>query len=280
MTKPLTKSDKQAHGRFQKNVIVCLTTIPSRVSGLTTLIEDIEKQTMQPMRVELYVPENYEARSLGTIDLTLIPSDIHVVEVERDLGPATKVLPASMRYRSSKNVVLIYCDDDRRYDSEWIQRLSTTCDLERRVCAAEHITLVQRQLTLERYKNRDMQYRIKRALSFGRWRPKEKHPEHRIAAGFDGVAISPNWLSNDALEIPKEFIPVDDVWLSGMLVKNGVEIKQTDRIPNQGSQPKITQAINFGETQSLAMTDFNDMNRIQLDARCIKYFQSKFGIWL
>ena len=244
------------------------------------LLEDIEKQTRQPQRVELYVPTHYQARNLGTIDLTSIPQDIQVLEADKDYGPATKVLPAAMRYRDFDNVVLIYCDDDRRYDKQWIERLLSTHDSERKICASEHTTLIHRQLTLSRYYNRRRTYQVKRALSLGLWRPKNSHPEYRIAAGFEGVAISPGWLSTDALGIPKEFMPVDDIWLSGMLVKNGVNIQQTSRLPSGSSKPKIDGDIHYGDVEGLAAARFDDQDRIQLDARCIRYFQSEFGIWL
>lgn len=106
-----------------KPIIVTLTSIPPRYENLPRKLASIDLRSVKADRVELYLPKH--SRRFPGLRPTLppLPDWVHVIEVEEDLGPATKVLPASRRWRAH-DVDLLLCDDDKIEDYGWISRFA------------------------------------------------------------------------------------------------------------------------------------------------------------
>ena len=88
-------------------IIVTLTTIPCRVEYLQRVIDNILNQSVKPDRIILYVPREYEKRSLGKVDFNNLPHGCDIIYCDQDYGPATKILPALQEYKD-QDVSLIY----------------------------------------------------------------------------------------------------------------------------------------------------------------------------
>ena len=210
-------------------VVISLTTIPSRARHLAEFLDCINHQTILPSRIELNLPAEYHKRSLGKVDRSLIPTDFDVYECE-DFGPATKVLPTLKRYADS-DVRIIYCDDDRVYDKNWVHNLVTASGRtpDRAIC--DECVSINSILYRYHYPRKDMRYKVKKALSFGKFRPyhTDKWKDADIAQGFGGVLVRPSFFTDMVFSIPAVLWSVDDIWLSGNMASNGTGIRWSGR---------------------------------------------------
>ncbi len=110
-------------------VVVSLTTIPSRLQYLESILKVIKNQTVQPDVTYLNLP--YYSKK-EKIDYTL-PSqeflDKYNVEVIRceDLGPITKLVPV-LEKETDPETIIITMDDDMEYTSNRIKQLLDTSE--------------------------------------------------------------------------------------------------------------------------------------------------------
>ena len=241
-------------------------------------MDSFQQQTCPPDSVELFIPKEYGTRKFGAPDLKQIPRDFDILICDEDYGPATKVLPAAKKYRD-EDITLIYCDDDRDYDPNMIKRLVDGFDKDLRIASANEVVKVSRAVFKEQYERRKNTYRMLRALSFGLWDPKNRGSlsEYSIAAGMGGVAIKPNWIPDEAFEIPNVFRPVDDVWLSGHLTANKVQIKRSGT--HRSGERKVNQQ-DVTQINPLTTYEHEGMDRAMADAACVRYFQQNKNIWI
>ena len=123
---------------MKSKIVVCLTTIPSRVKYLEATLRSIQNQSIKPSSIELNIPYKYRRSDIGQIELASIPEAFDIYRCE-DFGPATKLIPTLERHRSS-DTLIIYCDDDRIYHKDWIKRLVSTYQANPGCCIFENGT--------------------------------------------------------------------------------------------------------------------------------------------
>lgn len=265
-------------------IIISLTTIPSRARYLSNFIDIINYQTVSPSKLELNIPTEYHKRNLGKVDKNLIPSDFTVYDCE-DYGPATKLLPTLKRYTGS-DVKIIYCDDDRLYDKNWIRNLVISSDKYPTSAICEEFTSIRK--VERRYHNRNKRLRkalkaLRKSLSFGKYKPAhiDKKDTPDIAEGFGGVLVRPSFFDDMVFSIPDMLWSVDDIWLSGNMALTGTEIHWSGRCSNEASTPMTVGGHDLGRLpDALTLLQFNGLNRITADYYALKYFQNNFGIWV
>lgn len=101
------------------DLLVCLTTTPSRVHTLGPTLTSLLAQCSRPARIRLHLPE-VSKRERRRYDVPDFLSRLQCVEVVRteDVGPATKLLPA-LRTESSDQPILVV-DDDKLYPPDFV----------------------------------------------------------------------------------------------------------------------------------------------------------------
>lgn len=265
------------------DIIISLTTIPSRARYLYRFLDSINCQTVLPSKIEINIPTEYNKRNLGTVDKKLIPSDLDAYECE-DYGPATKLLPTLKRYAGT-DTRIIYCDDDRIYNKSWIHNLvsSSNCNPASAIC--DEFTSVRK--IERRYQNRNRWLRkavknIKKSLLFGRYQPCQtnKKDPTEIAEGFGGVLVRPSFFTDTVFSIPDILWFVDDIWLSGIMTLNGTPIQWSGRCLSEQSAPMTVDGYDLGRhPDSLTLSQFDGLDRLSADYYALHYFQSTFGIW-
>jgi hypothetical protein len=261
-------------------VVISLTTIPSRARHLAEFLDCINHQTILPSRIELNLPAEYHKRSLGKVDRSLIPSDFDVYECE-DFGPATKVLPTLKRYADS-DVRIIYCDDDRVYDKNWVHNLVTASGRtpDRAIC--DECVSINSILYRYHYPRKDMRYKVKKALSLGKFRPyhTDKWKDADIAQGFGGVLVRPSFFTDMVFSIPAVLWSVDDIWLLGNMASNGTGIRWSGRKREEKSVPIFVDGQDLGRLpESLNLSECDGFGRLSADYYAVRYFQENFGTW-
>lgn len=261
-------------------IIISLTTVPSRARHLSQFLNSINKQTVLPSRIELNLPAEYHKRSLGTVDRKCIPSDFDVHDCV-DYGPATKILPTLKRYTDS-DARIIYCDDDRLYDENWIHKLTATSDRNPSSAVCDESISVNSVIYRYYHPHKNFRYKVKKALSLGRHRPyhTDKINQSDIAQGFGGVLVKPSFFTDAVFSIPDVLWSVDDVWLSGDMTLNGTTIRWSGRSRDEKSSPVLVDGHDLGRLpDSLNVSECDGFNRHSADYIAVRYFQKNFGIW-
>lgn len=261
-------------------LIVSLTTIPSRIENLQKVIDSILKQSIKPDRIELNLPKSYSKRSMGTVNKSVIPDGIEVYWLEEDLGPATKVIPTILRYENEPDAQIIYCDDDRVFDRDWIRRLTETSHRNPHSCIAESGYNIESHRHRTYWKSRKITYKILRLLTLGQFKAGTAgNGNIDIAEGYAGVLIKPRFLKNAAIKIPDILWTVDDIWISGLLAYNNINIIETSRCSKVGSEDLVIEGDSMSDKDALRNFVYDDHDRTTSDELCIKYMQENFQVW-
>lgn len=120
---PLSEFDARwAANPRKSDVIVSLTTVPSRIDQIDDTLKSLMRQTRAPAEIRLYVPERCE-REGTAYD---IPERLRALSAVRicaceDWGPATKIIPALSSLDPDR--LLIAVDDDRIYAATLVEDL-------------------------------------------------------------------------------------------------------------------------------------------------------------
>ncbi len=276
--------------------IISLTTIPPRFGMIGPTLASLLAQKERPEEIRLYLPRHYRRFASYDGSLPNVPDGVTIVQVDDDLGPATKVLYAARSLRGQA-VEVLFCDDDHHYGPDWSARLlrARQAQPDAAVTASgrsveslglkAHMTGRQPQVVLAPPLREQVGFQIRRLWAD---RPRRNPPEvvlrpaYRIvtragycdlAEGFCGVAIRPDFLDDAAFVIPPVFWSVDDVWLSGMLARRGVPIWA---IAGRTSARLI---LKVNDVAPLYMSKFDGVGRTEANRTCAQYFQQTYGLW-
>jgi len=112
-------------------VVVTLTTSPSRLNLLEPVIQSFLTQEYVPHQIEINLPMKYKNKEEYVIPPFLLPREdgtykyekVKIFRQEKDIGPATKVVPTLLRYLDDKEVYIASFDDDHRYPPKMISTL-------------------------------------------------------------------------------------------------------------------------------------------------------------
>ncbi|MEL7258542.1 MAG: hypothetical protein AAFN80_11970 [Pseudomonadota bacterium] len=172
---------------------VSLTSIPPRFDRLGPVLTSLLAQSPAPETVFLTLPRQFR-RFPGPVQVPRLPKGVELLWSKIDHGPATKALVAAQAL-ADQDLRLIYCDDDWLYGPDWAAAL----------LEGDPDTAVTGQA-----------WDIKRIGRQG--------TGCDIAQGFSGVSIRPEWLSSADLSPPEVAWSVDDIWLSGLLARQGISL--------------------------------------------------------
>lgn len=272
-----------------RDVVISLTSIPPRLPLIGQTLADLVAQTAKVREIRLYVPRRHRRYPLVEAAIPPLPKGVSLHLIDEDWGPATKVLGAARDLRG-EDVEIIFCDDDQRYDPGWAGRFlaaraqhpdaciaQTGYDLEHRPRSSRYFprrddTHTPRAGRLRKGKL----YRLRRALSLGWWKP----PSLQLSAGYvdilqgyRGVMIRPSFLPDEAWAIPEVLWTVDDPWLSGQMLRQGVPIW---KMMGDANGVKTTAA---DQVEPLRRFVRHDHGRERADVMAIEYFRRHYGLW-
>lgn len=122
MRHELRDLDARVAASERSDVIVGLTTIPSRLPFVLPTLKSLLLQTVPPEKILLHLPEHSRREQVEY----LVPEELRNLEVIQivrcpDWGPATKILPALLESDPDQRVVAV--DDDRIYRSTLLEDL-------------------------------------------------------------------------------------------------------------------------------------------------------------
>jgi len=265
--------------------IISLSTIPPRFPFLEPTLESLaSQQTVDEVR--LYIPKRYRRFPEYDGSLPAVPEGVTICQIEDDLGPATKILPATREFRG-QDVQILFCDDDLIYPQGWTGRLfdaqerrpnEAVATMGRVYACRRSNPQLKRPHARQLLHKHDPIYRAGRFFSklFGTsqplWRPTIIPGYIEILFGAGGVVVRPDFFDDEAFNIPEEAWPVDDIWLSAQLARKGIPIYCPWRFP---CPPPAAQA----DTAALLDAEFMGDTRRDSNRKAVVACQQKYGIW-
>lgn len=274
------------------SLVVSLSSIPSRFSGLEPVLDSIAGQSAKIDEIRLYIPQKFRRFPDYDGSLPDVPRNVRIIRPDEDLGPASKVLFAADDLKGT-DCDIIYCDDDMIYEADRFARMIADRDGRMDHCVTTddgHITLDGKKLVTSRQPNsfrppKDLTYRL------GRMRqmlvnllpgPKVEKPfRHRvleagytyIAKGFGGVLVRPEFFDALCYDIPPVLWTVDDYWLSGHMARKGIPVWA-------GAKYRIPVRSDNHDVTALYSSVVDGANREDADAACVRYMQKTYNIWV
>lgn len=257
--------------------IISLTTIPPRMDKIAPVLESLARQSAKIEAVILWIPETYRRKGFGDVILPTVPKGVEIRRCPIDYGPATKVLPA-VRAFSGEDVRIIYCDDDRIYQHDWAARIIAESDRFPGSCICEDgETLLATRLRAFRS---TATYAVLRKLTLGLYPSLHRrfirliNPTRGkvdVAKGYGGVLIRPEFIPEDAFNIPEKLWTVDDFWLSGQMALKGIPIHKMVARPN-------SQRTMLMKVDPLINLVHEGLGRDAANLACIEHFRA-LGVW-
>jgi hypothetical protein len=196
------------------DVVVSLSTIPSRIALMEPVIKSLLRQTVAPASIVINVPHNSLRENRG-YDIPSFLAKLRTVTIMRcdDVGPATKLLPTLRREPLDRLIIVV--DDDRIYPPRLVEELITAAqfDPESAFCMSGWIA------------PKDMTDKPTTIWSNFWLTPPTQLRGRRLAAptpidvlmGYAGYIVRPKFFDaaiHDFGGAPKEAFFVDDLWIS------------------------------------------------------------------
>lgn len=199
----------------RSDVIVCMTTLPSRIAALGPTLSSLLAQTVAPARIRLHVP-THSTRERRDYDVPAWLPRLSTVQLVRtpDFGPATKLLPAIAD--SAPDQRLLVVDDDKLYPRDLLERFARASEREPDVAFGASgwrvpRDLVDRPTTLLS----NLSLRAPTPIKATRIRTPVRVD---VLQGYSGYLVRPRFFDRDALfdyaSAPEAAFFVDDVWMS------------------------------------------------------------------
>lgn len=267
-------------------LILSLTTVPPRFPYVHENLSSLLEQSADIAEINLYVSRKYRRFDYDPADLPKVPKGVNLRIVEEDLGPATKVLPACREYYG-QDAFILFCDDDKLYDKDWAQRFLDCAKTHGHEAICEeggqmfdvnygNDGWVSAREPKPRFIVKDFAYRLKRAVTLGRWKPSKTSSSGYVDVleGWGGVMVRPEFFDEASFDIPDVLWTVDDVWLSGCLERQniGIWLNTQGKVRSKGSSNEVKEA-------ALRNFAYKGFGRIAANQACIDYFRQTYGIW-
>lgn len=246
----------------QERVVVSMSTIPDRIEHLGPTLASILTQNVHVNEIAINIP--YKSRKGLEYEIPTWLEKLHNVKiyrVEKDLGPATKILPTLQREAPSTRIIAI--DDDVIYHSNTVKALVNTFD---KYDGQHAIT----NFGIKLQPTGELPTTSSRILSFF-----NKSQEVDLLQGFSAFIVAPKLFPKEVFDLnngPSEAISVDDIWLSGWLRFNGVKIMSA------GSTYRQLPLVNLGKMRATTALGKGENKGFTRDQIVIRWFMEEKGV--
>jgi hypothetical protein len=197
------------------DVLVTLTTLPSRVDRIELTLKSLLRQTVSPRTIRLNVPRvsRREQRPCPIPERLLALRSVTVVECD-DYGPSTKLIPALLEAAPDDRLLVV--DDDRVYQPSFIEQMMALSDRHPDVAVAASgwdapADLIDRPSTLAA----TLAGRAPAPIKCTRVRGAR---DVDVMQGLAGYLVKPRFFDRAAVadytQAPRAAFFVDDVWIS------------------------------------------------------------------
>jgi hypothetical protein len=200
---------------LRSGIIVCLTTLPSRLPYIEPTLKSLLYQTRSPLRIRLHIPD-YSIRE--GCRYVIPPYLTHLSGIEivicKDHGPATKFIPAVQDLPAGQPILVV--DDDRIYPPTLVDNFQHWSEQNPETAIGAAGWIVPHDLT-DRELNFWRNFRQTPPAPLKSTRIHRRRRVH-ILEGYAGYLIKPEFFDpthlTDYNAAPASAFYVDDVWMS------------------------------------------------------------------
>lgn len=259
--KRIPLSTLHAPASSELDVIVSLTTIPSRLGTVGYTVLSLLSQRQPPKKVVLWLHNSLKGRVPRLLD-SLQGSRFDILFTEFDSSHC-KLVPTLVVY---PNEVIVTCDDDEMYSPVWLQGIWSA----HQRSPSKIVAYRTRVVTKDNDGN---------LINYKQWGEAESDAEleHSIPLGYAGV-LYPARCLNEAVTQENKYMALcpkaDDLWFKAMGYLAGTKIALASV-----EEPFM---ISLPGTQKISLRHDNireDRNRTQWQALCHEYPQlNELGI--
>ena len=234
------------------DVVVSLTTIPSRLATLDIVIASLLEQSQPPKSIILWL--NLQLKDELPKRLKQLQSDTFKICYCEGTSSYRKLLPSLKAYPDK---TIVTCDDDMIYPTDWLSNLYR-CHLVHRDCVISQVGRL-----IERDNNSELK-------PYKEWKfiRREYSKSNLLPIGYGGVLYPPNTFNEQVFDesLYLKLSPkADDLWFKAMAYLNGKEAY----CASEKARP-----IPIIRSQKIALNNENideDRNRKQWQALCEYY---------
>ncbi len=242
----LAQQDARWQLAEKADVVVSLTTIPSRIEFVDTALKSLMDQARPPRKIVLNVPD-FSLREDVAYEVPARLLKLTSVEVRRgrDWGPATKVIPTLLAAEADQLVVVV--DDDRIYPHDFIQTFERRAEKTPDVALTMAGWIVPQDLIDRRTTIRSNFFKQPPAPLRGTRLRKPR--EIDVVLGVFGYAVRPRFYDLEALadfsDTPKFAFLTDDVRTSALcqVAKHSIPCRGLSCLPKADKQHFRTTAL-------------------------------------
>ncbi len=237
-------------------VVVSLTSFPARFGKLHNCLKALVGQQVKPDRIVLYLArEECSGHRLPEAITSLQRYGLEIRYTERNYRSFNKIVHALKEFPSD---ILVTCDDDKLYPSDWLQKLLAGHDAN-----PEHVVCLRSRMIASGHDGQLLPYRQWPAAKSG-------VPCHTtLPLGVGGVLYPPGCFTEDVLntDLFEELCPTaDDLWLKFMALRNNRKAVQL------GNGPERHASIPFWNGHQLSVSNiWGSQNDASLQ-RLIRHF--------
>jgi hypothetical protein len=290
----LTRKEKIKVSNLKSDIIISLTSTPNRINTSENTLKSILNGTVAPKAILFNIPyisskgQEYiipEWLKKMVIEYPILKLN----RCDRDYGPATKVIPAILAFKDDPDQKIVYIDDDIIYNRDFLKTFLKDISKypDNTITRAGYdVSTFQRRIV----KTKIWEYRyyigifIAILLAFFLFRilgiknililialvlivcilssfirvPRKKD----IAMGFSDVYVKPSFFDIQKLvdyqKYPKGVFFQDDIYLSGHLRENGVQVLVVKDA--KFNAPNFHEFVMEGLSQT---ANFSEKNRIE-----------------
>lgn len=199
----------------RSELVVCLTTTPSRIGRIAGTLKSLLYQTHRPKAIRLHVPF-FSRREQRLYAIPAALQNLATVEIVRcaDAGPATKLLPALAAFDREQPLLVV--DDDRLYPPDLVERFARAADTLPHAALGMSGWNVPADLTDRPATTRDhLRQRAPAPVKSTRLRRPRRVD---ILMGYTGYLVRPAFFEHSTVSdysaAPAAAFYVDDVWIS------------------------------------------------------------------
>lgn len=207
-----------AANRTRSDIVICLTTLPSRINKIDATLKSLLYQTRAPARIRLHVPDKSRREGVAYEVPAWLEGleSVEVVRCSEDWGPATKLIPALKETPADQRLLVVV--DDKLYAPDLVESMHQRSAEQPDVAFGSSGWVVPN----------DFMHRKVTSLGNLRGEPPSGRKATAVRAptqvdilqGYSGYLVRPSFFDLDALldgydSAPPEAFFVDDVWISG-----------------------------------------------------------------
>ena len=242
------------------NIIVSLTTSPTRIHGIESLLECISNQTIKPSKIVLNLPHIFKRTNTTFTNIPKFILTNSLIYINRcdDIGPSTKIIPTTYLFDDPETII-ISIDDDIVYRNNFIETLLKYSNLE-----PDAVITGQSFMRINKFNNN---------LNYA-----------QLVEGYSSVLYKKKHFQNfdldKLLNYPKYCFFADDFIISNYLKENNINIIVTNE--KEGNEPydNIYTELGNGPDALRNGADNNTNGNIDNYIKCSSYLAPKSQLFI